>query len=178
MLELAIPELLRAHGVVLRAWGDDDVDTLIALYDTAEMDRRTPVAHPFDRAAALAYVKSAHRARRELGALQLAITEDCVRPLGEVLLFPTEPAGTVELAYAVAAEHQGRGLASRAVAAMLTLAADAGLTHARLLIAPDNPGSQRVASANGFVQTEKPLVVRRRKGTAVTLATWERPLTT
>jgi RimJ/RimL family protein N-acetyltransferase len=140
------------------------------------MSRWTPLASPFDRAAAQQYVDAAHRARRELGALQLAVTEDATTPLGEVLVFPSDTCEAVELAYAVGAPFQGRGIATRAVRAGVALAATAGASVARLVIATDNVRSQRVARAAGFQPTPAPLSERRRKGFVLTMVTWERHL--
>lgn len=70
---------------------------MVALFDTAEMDRWTPLASPFDREAALAYVTRAQRRRRE-GTHQLAITEDGLEPLGELIAFPTGSVGLCEFA--------------------------------------------------------------------------------
>lgn len=74
------PVVIDQSGLVLREWTDQDVPAMVALFDTPEMDRRTPLASPFDAAAAAAYVAAAHQVRRRLGALQLAITEDGVVP--------------------------------------------------------------------------------------------------
>lgn len=108
--------------------------------------------------------------------MQLAITEDGSTPLGEVLAFPAGHDGVAELAYAVGKSHQGRGLATRAVRALLPYVAEAGYAKAILLIADDNAPSQRVAEAVGFVRTSLPAVERRRKGYVLQLATWERVL--
>jgi RimJ/RimL family protein N-acetyltransferase len=171
-----LPVVLRASGLVLREWAVEDAPTMVALFDTPEMNRWTPLASPFDLRIALAYVDTAHRLRRERGILQLAVTEDGQHPVGEVLLFPGETADLVELAYAVGAPFQGRGVGRRSVAAALRLAAAAGLSTARLVIATDNQPSQRVAAAAGFGRTDAPLTERRRKGFVLTMATWERPL--
>lgn len=109
-----VPVVIRADGLVLRERTLGDVASLVALYATSEMDRRTPVASPFDEAAARRYVDGAHRARRDRGTLQLAITEDRDQLVGEVLAFPTDDVDTVELAYAVQAASTGRGIASTA----------------------------------------------------------------
>ena len=61
--------------------------------------------------------------------------------------------GLYEVGYGVAPGHEGRGVMTRAMAALLPiLAADehAGLTAATSV---DNPGSQRVLEKNGFVRT-------------------------
>jgi len=162
-------------GLVLREWTTDDVPDLVRLFDTPEMDRRTPLPSPFDAAAAAArsYVRAAHDVRRRLGALQLAITQDGRQPHGEVILFPTETEGTIELAYGVGEQHAGRGLARRAVTIALRAG---GAKRARLHIAVDNQPSQRVARATGFAELDLPLVERRRKGQVLHLAVWERTL--
>lgn len=163
-------------GLVLREWTRGDVPDLVRLFDTPEMDRRTPLASPFDAAAAQLYVQAAHDVRRRLGALQLAVTQDGRQPLGEVIIFPTETEGTVELAYGVGEQHAGRGVARRAVGIVLRLASAGSVTRARLHIAVDNRPSQQVARATGFHELALPLVERRRKGQVVNLAVWERTL--
>jgi RimJ/RimL family protein N-acetyltransferase len=91
---------VRGEGLLLRPWTLDDVPQMALLFNTAEMDRWTPLAHPFDEDAAVAYVNSAHQGRGA-GLLQLAVTQDGGEPLGEVLLFGTEEDRTCEFAYAV-----------------------------------------------------------------------------
>lgn len=163
------------EGVVLRPWTRVDVSVLVELFDTAEIDRWTPLAHPFDTDAATAYVDQAH-AGLSIGVLQLAITLDGAAPLGEVLLFGTEEAGTGELAYAVGSSHRGQGLAARAVRAVLPVARRHGHVRARLRVDVDNAPSQNVATAAGFARTDEPLVRRERKGHVLHLDTWRREL--
>ncbi len=170
------PVEVQAVGLLLREWQPGDVEAMVGLFDTAEMDRRTPLAAPFDADAAARYVAAAHQARRQVGALQLAITRDGGAPLGEVLAFPVADGSAVELAYAVGAAHTGHGLARRAVAALLELARGAGVSHAELRITDDNQASQRVAAATGFTVTTEPYVERRRKGRVLRLATWRQSL--
>lgn len=170
------PVLVRAGSLILREWANEDVPALVELFDTPEMNRRTPLPSPFDVEAARDYVESAHDMRRRLGALQLAVTEDGIAALGEVIICPTDVAGRVELAYGVGAAHAGRGLARRAVAVALELARDGGAVAARLHIAIDNPASQRVAEVTGFDRLDEPLVERRRKGQVLHLAVWQRAL--
>jgi RimJ/RimL family protein N-acetyltransferase len=169
------PVVVEAQGLVLREWRASDVPTMVALFDTAEMDRWTPLASPFDEAVAQEYVDHAHAAR-EGGTVQLAITPDGGAALGEVLLFPTEHEQVCELAYAVGAAHRGRSLGVRAVLAVLGLARQLGYERARLRVAVDNVASRRVAEAAGFSRTSEPLVRRERKGYVLDLGTWERRL--
>lgn len=173
---VSTPVIVRAGQVVLREWRHADVEVMVGLFDTDEMNRRTPLASPFDAVAASSYVTAAHRARRHVGALQLAITLDDGPPLGEVLAFPTLDGRGVELAYAVGAAHRGCGLARRAVAAVQDVARWADLTYAQLRVADDNCSSQRVAAATGFQVTSEPYVERRRKGQVLRLRTWRQEL--
>ena len=168
------PIWIEGDGVVLREWRTSDLPSLITLYDTREMDRRTPVASPFTELVARDYVAAAHQLREELGSLQLAITTIGETAIGEVLAFPSAEDGVVELAYAVAVSHVGQGLGRRAVLALLTTLAATDVVKAQLLIADDNLPSQQVAKGAGFVLTDQPVVERHRKGMIVRLATWDR----
>lgn len=162
-------------GLALRPWTHDDVPAMVELFDTAEMDRWTPLAHPFHEAAAREYVQAALGGRAH-GLLQLAVTTDGGQPLGEVLLFGTDEPATCELAYAVGAEHRGRSLAERSVRALLPVARQAGYRRARLRIATGNAPSQAVAAAAGFSRTDEPLLRRERKGYVLEMETWRREL--
>jgi RimJ/RimL family protein N-acetyltransferase len=166
---------VRGEGLVLRAWAEQDVAFMVSMFNTLEMDRWTPLVHPFDEAVAIAYVGSS---REALAAdlLQFAVTEDGGEPLGEVLLFGTDEPLTCELAYAVGSSHRGRGLAARSVRALLPAAAAAGYQQARMRIAVDNLPSQRVALDSGFVLADDPLVRRERKSYLLDLATWRRDI--
>lgn len=160
---------------MLRPWTLDDVPRMVLLFNTAEMDRWTPLAHPFDEDVATAYVENAHRGLQS-GVLQLAITREGGDPLGELLMFGTEEDRTCEFAYAVGSEHRGEALAARSVRAVLPVACEAGYLRARLRVAVDNAPSQRVAAAAGFTLTDEPLQRRERKGYVLQMATWRRPL--
>ena len=172
----ADPVLVRGDGVVLREWTDADVPRMAELFDETEVDAWTPLESPFDAAAARRYLARA-RANRAAGrALQLAVTDDGGEALGEVLLFDPRD-GAAELGYAIGADHRGRGLARRAVLAMIEHAAPAyGLSAFLLRIPPGNAASIAVARACGFAPTGAPLVARAAKGRRVELETYERRL--
>jgi RimJ/RimL family protein N-acetyltransferase len=164
---------VRDEGLVLRPWTLRDVPRMVKLFDTAEMDRWTPLAHPFDEVAATSYVNDAHQGLSR-GVLQLAVTESGGEPLGEVLLFGTDEDGTCEFASAVGCKHRGKTLGARSVRAVLPVARAAGYRRARLRVAVDNLPSQRVAAAAGFTLTDEPLQRRERKGYLLHMATWRR----
>lgn len=81
---------------------------MVEMFDTDEMDRWTPLPHPFDAGVAADYVASA-QAARDNGTLQVAITRDGGSPLGEVILFPAERVAVCEFAFAVGEAHRERG---------------------------------------------------------------------
>lgn len=167
-----------AGGLHLRQWRPSDLRELIGLYDTDEMNRWTPVPHPFTPDVALDYIRRAQDDLENLtGSVQLAICLTTDGPaVGEVLVFPAPENDTVELAYAVGAEHRGQHIASRAVAVALDLVVPAGTQRAVLTIAEDNLGSQATARAAGFAKTDSPLRRRERKGFVLMMQTWERRL--
>ncbi|MFC0625809.1 GNAT family N-acetyltransferase [Kribbella deserti] len=84
---MSLPLVVEADGLMLRPWRPDDVPVMVSLFNTEEIDRWTPLAHPFDQAAAEAYLERALDGVAS-GTYQLAITEAGVEPVGEVLLFP------------------------------------------------------------------------------------------
>jgi RimJ/RimL family protein N-acetyltransferase len=170
------PVFLHAEGLILREWTYEDVPDMVELFDSDEMNRWAPLPSPFDRDEAARYVAAAHRQRVVDGTLQLAITLDGDAPLGEVLVFPGGSNGSVELAYAVGAAHQGRGLGRHAVEAVLALAAKSNSGVVELVIATDNVSSERVALATGFRMTGVSPTQRRRKGFVLIMARWERRL--
>lgn len=169
------PVIIRAEGLVLREWRDGDRPAMVRLFDDPEIDRWTPLAHPFDATAARVYLERA-RERRERGTLQLAITQGDDRPLGEVLLFPTGVEGVCELGYMLGAEHRGRSLARRAISALMQYAAAWGYREARLTIAVGNTASEHVAHALDFEPTGEPDVREERKGRVLHLRSWRTTL--
>lgn len=160
MSRFATVVTVEGQGLVLREWTDADVPVMVVLFDEAEVGRWTPLRHPFDDAAARAYLDRARTRRVEGLAIQLAITTDGHAPLGEVLLFATGPDGRApdgdqaELGYAIGAAHRGNRLASRAVRLMTGYAVrELGMRAVVLHIDPGNAGSIAVARATGFELT-------------------------
>ncbi|GGO70722.1 GNAT family N-acetyltransferase [Nonomuraea cavernae] len=152
---------LAGAGLILREWAEQDLPAMSELFDEPAVARWTPLRSPFDQSAARAYLDQARQRRAEGRRLQLAITTDGGRPLGEILLFVTGEPGEVELAYAVGAAHRGRGLAVRAVQLITAYAYDP-LAGSRVLlrIAAGNTASAAVARSAGFRLTDAPALVR------------------
>jgi RimJ/RimL family protein N-acetyltransferase len=66
---------------------------------------------------------------------------------------PPDPAGMVEIGYAVDPEHRRRGYARAALEALLTRAAREPDVHTvRVTISPDNEPSYRLAAQYGFAE--------------------------
>ncbi|MFC4906628.1 GNAT family N-acetyltransferase [Actinomadura gamaensis] len=168
--------LVVGFGLELRPWSEADLPAMVALFDNPQFARWTPLASPFDLDAARAYVEKSHRERETGRVLQLAVTTDGREPLGEVLYVrrTDEPVTTVELAYGIGPQHQGRGLASRAVRLMTEHVRETIAPERIVLrIAPENVPSQRVARAAGFRLTDDEPVRRpRREGPDIELSTW------
>ncbi|MEV6635916.1 GNAT family N-acetyltransferase [Actinoplanes sp. NPDC051470] len=137
--------------IVLREWAEADLPQMILVFDDPEIAYRTPIASPFDNAAAKAYLSSVRQARQAGTRLHLAITVDDL-PRGEVML----NLATASIAYVVGASYRGQGLGRRAVARLVTHAYDVlGLQRTYLEIEADNVGSISVARSAGFRPTNE-----------------------
>ncbi|MDN3296997.1 GNAT family N-acetyltransferase [Streptomyces ficellus] len=163
------PVTLTDGDLVLREWTDADLPAMVELFDEPAVAYRTPLASPFDEAAAAAYLAMIRRTRADGSRLHLAITRNGGAPLGEVLL----STGQGAIGYAVGAAHRGQGLASRATR-LLTAHAHRvlGLPRVVLQIEPDNTASTAVARAAGFRLTDEAPETARSNGRTHTLLTW------
>jgi RimJ/RimL family protein N-acetyltransferase len=172
---LPFPITLIGDGVRLREWRPEDLDDLVELLDEPDIARWTPMPSPFDVEAGLAYLKRAHQGRVSGQRIQLAITADGGRPLGEVLLFGVD-AGLkeAELGYLVGADHRRRGLAAGALS-LLSGYAHTTLHLSRLLlrIDPGNAASCAVANRCGYRLTGEPPILQEGPWGPSSLDTWE-----
>ncbi|HIW61965.1 MAG TPA: GNAT family N-acetyltransferase [Candidatus Stackebrandtia excrementipullorum] len=177
MNTVRFPERLKivGNGVVLRDWSDDDLDTMVELFDEPVIHRWTPLVSPFDADAARDYLSAARLSRRRDRGIQLAVTvEDDGPALGEVLLFRTGRPAEAELAYSVGAPHRGRNLTQRSIMVLADHARHHwGIDRPLLRIDPTNTASCAVARKAGYAQTDEPVVERARSsGRTVRLRTW------
>jgi RimJ/RimL family protein N-acetyltransferase len=163
-------------GLLLREWEAGDVPAMVELFDDDEVARWTPLASPFDRAAAERYFQRAQERRAQGFSVQLAVTTDGRTPLGELSAFRRGDDGReVELGYAIGASYRGRGLATRSVR-LLTGFAYRELEARRVIlrIEPGNEASRAVARATGYRLADQPQVpVTEPDGSEVLLDVWE-----
>jgi RimJ/RimL family protein N-acetyltransferase len=172
---LPYPLTLTGDGLVLRDWRREDLDDLVTLLDDADVARWTPMPSPFDMEAGVAYLKRAQQGRLSGQRIQLAITEDGGRPLGEVLLFGVDDGlKEAELGYLVGAQHRRRGLASGSLSLLSTYARST-LKLGRLLlrIDPANVASTAVARRCGYRLTGEPPILQVGPHGPSSLDTWE-----
>jgi RimJ/RimL family protein N-acetyltransferase len=174
-VRLPFPIKLTGDGIQLREWRSEDLDDLVELLDEPDIARWTPMPSPFDMEAGIAYLKRAHQGRMSGQRIQLVITVDGGRPLGEVLLFGVD-AGLkeAELGYLVGAAYRRRGLASGALSLLAGYAHNTlGLSRLLLRIDPGNVPSTLVARRCGFRLTGEPPILQEGPYGPSSLDTWE-----
>ena len=148
------PFILETPRLLLRRPRIQDLDDLWALYLDPDVTKYIPDA-PKTREEArqeLEWFIDGHPRHPELG-LWATVLKENGRFIGRCGLLPWLIDGheEVELAYAIAREYWGRGLASEAAAAILTYGWERlGLSRLICLIEPGNVASQKVAEKLGM----------------------------
>jgi RimJ/RimL family protein N-acetyltransferase len=144
---------LAGDGFLLRPLRESDYDSLLAGRDSPGTAEWVNTMRQPDGPA---MVRFAERMRRAGRFLHLAIADEQTEAfLGEVVLFVRTPeaaeSDTGEIAYVVAPQARGRGLAPAAVRLLSDWAFDGlGLARLQLSIHPDNVASRRVAEKTGY----------------------------
>ncbi|MFN8400795.1 MAG: GNAT family N-acetyltransferase [Anaerolineales bacterium] len=149
-----MPFILETPRLILRHQVLSDLDDLWALYQNPNITKYIPDA-PRSREEAqeeLEWHMNGHPRHPELG-LWATIHKETGKFIGRCGLLPWEVDGVreVEVAYTIAEEYWGQGLASEAAQGILKYGFEK-LNLARLvsLIEPGNIGSQRVAEKMGM----------------------------
>ncbi|MBU2668540.1 GNAT family N-acetyltransferase [Actinoplanes bogorensis] len=172
---LPYPLTLTGDGIILREWRSEDLDDLVRMLDEPEIARWSPMPSPFDVEAGIDYLKRCYQSRVGGRRIQLAITTDGARPLGEVTLFGVDLGlREAELGYLVDAQERRRGLASGALS-LLSAYARSSLHLNRLLLRIDarNAGSAAVAQRCGYRLTGEPPILQEGPYGSSRLDTWE-----
>jgi RimJ/RimL family protein N-acetyltransferase len=160
---------LSGYGLVLREWTEEDLATMVKLFDDPDVAHRTPLVSPFGPAAARDFLDVARRAHAEDQRIHLAITTDGGEAKGDVLL--NRSLGSI--GYVVGAAHRGQRLAVRALRLMTDYAhQDMAMSRVLLEIEPDNHASAAVARTAGFHLTDTTPELVEDKGRSYTLLTW------
>ena len=135
----------------LRASDAPAIAHLSGLAEVAQMTATAPHAYPPGEAER--FILHARSATAGGDALMLAATlKNKARTLIGIVSAQAADPGAIEIGYAVAPSHSGRGYASEAVSALVD--AVFNLTEARVVIASsrvDNPASRRVLDKCGFI---------------------------
>ncbi len=148
---MKVPEV-RTERLLLRGWGEDDLDGLASIYGDAETVRWVGSPEGKDREETwrhMAYLVG-HWELRGFGlwAVQELATGALVGQIG--LLFPEGWPG-LEVGWVVARPHWGKGYAPEAGRASMKWAREElGAGHLISLIADDNERSARVARKLGM----------------------------
>lgn len=145
---------LRTRRLVLTAPGPDDVDTITALCQDADVQRWTTVPSPYDREHAVGFVAATaqkwHEGTSLTWALRAAAGSPAPAVLGMVGLHDIDD-GEAEIGYWLGRPHRGAALMAEAVDAVCgfgfrELALQRITWHAFI----PNVGSASVARAAGF----------------------------
>ncbi|MDX3076271.1 GNAT family N-acetyltransferase [Streptomyces sp. NPDC088354] len=162
---------LAGEGLVLRDWTEADLAAMPDLFDHPDIAYWTPIASPFDEAAARTRLERDRQMRADGTTILLAVTADGRAPLGEVML-RRAPEGA-EVGYVIGPAHRGQGLAVRAVRVMTAYAfGQLGVRQVILELEAENAASVAVATRAGFRLLDVPLIEGEEKGRPFALQTW------
>ena len=125
-----------------------DADALVAACQDPEIPRWTNVPSPYTHEHALTYITGEDPRRRNFLGFEDGLL------VGSFSLLEIDlDARYAEVGYWVAKEARGRGVATRAVADLRTIALELGITRLELIAHKDNAGSRAVARRSGFHET-------------------------
>jgi RimJ/RimL family protein N-acetyltransferase len=142
---------LRAIGIGLRMWRDDDAPALIAACNDPEIVRWLPVIpSPYGEAEAREYLEQC-RLNWDLGqAFNFAIVDEPGELLGSIAMRALR-FKVGHIGYWIAPAARRRGVATTALQLLCQWAVEeVGLKRLELMTDPDNVASQGVAEKAGF----------------------------
>lgn len=147
------PPVLEAGGLRLRPWRDSDVPRIVEACSEAETQRWLgQLPAPYDVAAAEAFLAATQLRAANGEAMNWAVVDpadDLV--LASVGWFNWTPGVECEVGYWTHPDARGRGVATRATAAVTRYAVEElGVRRVTAFAAVDNVASRRVIEANGF----------------------------
>lgn len=151
--------ILETNRLILRQQVIEDLDALWALYCNPQITKYIPAApHSYEEAREeLEWHMNGHPKYPELG-LWATIHKESGKFIGRCGLLPWTIDGRreVEVAYTIAQEYWGQGLATEAARGILDYGFEQlNLTRLICLIDPENSASQRVAEKIGMTLQEK-----------------------
>ena len=156
----APPATLDLGDFTMRAWTIADAPALQAALDASESHLRAWTPWVVDgkvEGLSLEERLARHAADFDAGREWVygLLDLDNARVLGGCGLYPRVGPGAVELGYWLAAAHTGRGLATRAAAALTDVAfADPSIDHVEIRCDPRNAASARVSERLGYLKVE------------------------
>ena len=148
-------KILETNRLILRRLVLEDIDALFALYSDPEIRRYFPEGTLTyeETKEELEWFLNGHPEHPELG-LWATIHKETGQFIGRCGLLPweIEEQDEVEIAYMIAKEFQGQGLATEAASAILQYGFEKlGLSRLICLIDPKNIASQKVAQHIGMI---------------------------
>lgn len=149
-----LPTRIEAGEIALRAPHTDDLSAIVEACQDPELPRWTRIPTPYHLEDAHDFLAKAETGRGAGQALHLVIVDRATDTLlGSVAIDPMDPQGlTGEIGYWVAAAARGRGVATRAVRALVDWALDSGLWRIEANVLVGNDASCRVLRRAGFVE--------------------------
>ena len=149
-----IPPRIEIDDLSLRPPTRADVPALVEACQDPEIPRWTRIPSPYGRADAEDYVARTESGRASGEAAAYLVVDAATDELvGSVAIHDLDPNDlTAEVGYYVAAGARGRGVATRAVGAVVDWGLDAGLQRIVAQVMVGNEASRRLLNRLGFVE--------------------------
>lgn len=149
---------LHTNRLALRPLKESDADPIFFLRSSPEVNRYVDRPPTTELAQASTFINKISTAIAEGGSCYWAITEKGKDELiGTACIWNlTADGGTAEIGYELDPAHQGKGIMTEAIKAVLDFAfTEAGLSTLEAWTHKDNTASTRVLLKNGFILTDR-----------------------